>query len=74
MHKVLAHSLDGVLRIRQLNDRQAVVELRSHLFPGDWTYCVFRRLDLVEAWGLFDKQCEFHRRPLFTTPVVQPGV
>lgn len=68
---VLAHSLEGTLRIRQQGSR-GVVEIRSHLFPGDWTYCVWRSLPLSEAWDLFVNQCQ--HRVQYTQPVVNPGV
>jgi hypothetical protein len=73
---ILAHSLDGLLRIRATkNGKAAVVELRSHLFPGDWTWCVFRSQPIDAAWKLFHNQTRFHVDPnAFTQPIVQPGV
>lgn len=72
---VLAHSLNGLLRIRALNKNKAVVEIRSPLFPGDWTYCVFRSNTTNDAWELFHNQTRFHTDPnVFTQPIVQPGV
>lgn len=70
---VLAHSLEGTLRIRQQGNHGTfgVVEIRSHLFPGDWTYCVWRSLPIDKAWDLFHGQCQ--HRPQYTQPVVQPG-
>lgn len=72
---VLAHSLDGCLRIRALKRGRAVVEIRSHLIPNQWAYCVWRVLPEDRAWAMFDRQCKHHvDASIFTSPVVQPGV
>lgn len=73
----LAFSLDGLLRIRNTNKAgtRAVVEIRSHLYPGDWTYCVWRNLPTNEAWDLFHHQTVHHTDPkAYTKPIVLPGV
>lgn len=77
MTNVIAISLNGCLRIRALNaaGTKAVVEIRSHLFPGDWTYCVYRNLKIEAAMEMFMNQARHHVDPnMFTKPVVQPGV
>ncbi|QNH71990.1 hypothetical protein P9VFCI_161 [Rhizobium phage P9VFCI] len=72
---ILAHSLNGLLRLRQLSGTKAVVEIRSHLHPGDWIYCAFRSLDLEEAHRIFHHQCEYHvSKDMYLQPIVQPGV
>ena len=57
---VLAHSLDGCLRIHRQSKHSAVIELRSHLYPGDWIYCVWRTIPIDEAWEMFYNQCQYH--------------
>lgn len=77
MTEVLAIALNGCLRIRTLNKAgtKGVVEIRSHLFPGDWTYCVHRNLKIEDAMELFMNQARHHTDPKkFFQPVVQPGV
>lgn len=72
---VLAHSLDGLLRIRRQSTNSAVVEIRSAWTPGTWTYCVWRSSPLDEAMKLFINQCQYHTDPSqFIEPVHQPGV
>lgn len=73
---ILAHSLDGCLRLKaNLTSGKGVVELRSHLYPTLWTYCVWRSLPLAEAWDLFNNQTMHHVNPhQYHQPVVQPGV
>lgn len=75
MSDVLAISLDGLLRVRKLSNFRGVVELRSHLFPGDWTWCVYRSTPLDMAMELFLNQARHHVDPAkFIKPIVQPGV
>lgn len=72
---VLAHSLDGCLRLRELGGGLGVVELRSHLYPGRWTWCVWEYLHLDRAMDLFMNQARHHTDPSkFFKPVVDPGV
>jgi hypothetical protein len=72
---ILAITLDGCMRIRQFANGKAVVELRGHLFPGDWIYCVYRSLTLEKAWDMFHNQAAHHTNiNRFTKPVVSPGL
>lgn len=72
---VVAISLNGCLRLRNINGKKAVVEIRSHLFPGDWTYCIHRSLSLDAAMKLFENQAQHHvDSTCFLKPVVNPGV
>lgn len=73
---IKAHSLNGLLRLRATkNGKNGVVEIRSHLFPGSWTWCVYRSLPLEKAEELFENQCVHHTNPnQFFQPIVQPGV
>lgn len=71
---VLAVSLNGCLRIRSLNSKNAVVELRSYLCPGEWTYCVFRNIPLSRAWEIFHNQSQYHDDiNAYSSPVIKPG-
>lgn len=70
---VLAHSLNGCLRIRAAkNGKTAVVELRNKRHPEHWTYCVWRSQPVEKAWTLFTNQCRFHTEPASET--IQPGL
>lgn len=72
---ILAITLDGCMRIRQFANGKAVVELRGHLFPGGWIYCVYRSLSMEKAWELFHNQATHHTNiNRFTQPVVSPGL
>ena len=72
---VMAISLDGCLRIRSLTSGKSVVELRSHMFPGEWTWCVYRSMKNKDTWDMFENQCAHHdNKDKFLDPVVQPGV
>lgn len=73
---ILAQSIDGCLRIRSVkNGKTAVVEIRSHLFPGEWIYCVWKSLPINEAWELFQNQAIHHIDPKrFFQPIVERGV
>ena len=76
--RILAQSLDGCLRIRRVADRhkaaKAIVEIRSHRFPGEWTYCVNRINSLPEAWELFNNQSAHHVDPnRFFEPIIARG-
>lgn len=72
---VLAHTLDGCMRIRALSSKRGVVELRSHLYPGSWSWCVYRSLPIAEAWELFHGQAYHHVDPnRFFQPLVSPGL
>ena len=75
MSDVLAISLDGLLRLRKISNFRGVVEIRSHLFPGTWTWCVYKSTPLDMAHDLFLNQARHHTDSTkFTTPIVQPGV
>ena len=70
---ILAHSLNGPLRLRPNKKGDAgVVELRNHLRAGDWFWCVYRSQPIEKAWELFQNQCKFHTDHSSTTE--QPGV
>lgn len=72
---VVAISLDGCLRLRNINTKKSVVEIRSHLFPGDWVYCIHRSLPSAAAMELFENQSQHHvDRTRFLTPIVNPGI
>jgi hypothetical protein len=72
---ILAITLDGCMRIRQFANGKAVVELRGHLFPGDWIYCAYRSLTLEKAWDMFHNQAAHHTDiNRFTKPVAGPGL
>lgn len=72
--EIVAYSLDGCLRLIYLGRGRGRVELRSHLYPGSWTWCVKRFMKLEEARTLFDNQAAFHADPSqYTKPVVRPG-
>lgn len=62
---VLAHSLDGQLRIREIPRRfggnRFVAEL--HIGGGDWTWCVWPHCEEEQAWSLFMTQAGFHTGP-----------
>lgn len=71
---ILAHSLDGLLRIRQLSKNSMVVETRSPTIPGYWIFCVWKSLPPTRAWELFNGQTIHHADPSkYLTPVVKPG-
>lgn len=75
MSEALVFSIDGLLRLRALKGGKAVVELRSHLFPGSWTYCVYRSLPMEKAMDLFLSQARHHVDPnIFIKPIVDRGV
>lgn len=75
MTEVLVFSLDGLMRLRALKNGKGVVEIRSHPFPGTWTWCVYRSLPMEKAMDLFMNQARHHTDPsIFTTPIVQPGI
>ena len=73
---IIAHSLDGCLRLREFkNGVTAVVELRNHLYPGEWRWCMWKSLPKEKAMETFLSQCQFHLRfKKCFEPVVQPGV
>lgn len=59
MSDVLAMSLNGQLRIRELRSgTRGVVEL--HDGRGGWVWCVWTSCDIEQAWSLFHNQCKFH--------------
>ena len=73
---VVAQSLNGCLRLNVSKDgKKGVVEIRSHLFPGEWTYCVYRSLPIDRAWELFESQVVWHvDKNKFLEPIVDIGV
>lgn len=75
MSEVLAMSLNGLLRVRKISKKRGVVEIRSHLYPGDWTWCVWRSNSLDMAMQLFMNQAGHHLDGAkYIKPIVQPGV
>lgn len=59
---VLAMSLDGQLRIRELGKfGKGVVELRCA--DGSWMWCVWHACEMQRAWDLFHNQTKFHAGP-----------
>lgn len=64
---VLAYSLDGQLRIRELPPfkyvvgPRYVVELRQA--DDTWMWCVWSNSEAERAWSLFESQCHFHAGP-----------
>lgn len=70
--QTIAHSLDGCLRLRVTEDgKQGVVEIRSNVFPGHWSWCVYRSQSIKHTRQLFESQCRFHLDPSL---VYDPGV
>lgn len=56
---IIAHSLDGQLRLRSRPYGEGVVELFG-LATGQWIYCAFRSLPYEKALEMFEFQCKFH--------------
>lgn len=72
--EIIAYSLDGCLRLVRTSAASGVVELRSHLYPGYWRWCVRRKFTFPEAEALFEGQCFHHVDPhQYFQPVVRPG-
>jgi hypothetical protein len=70
---ILAHSLNGQLRIRSSKDgKTGVVEIRAINRPEDWSWCVWPKNPIERAWELFNNQTKFHTEHSSNT--VQPGV
>lgn len=71
----LAHTLDGLMRIRSsTNGKTGVVEVRSPYYPRDWMYCVYRSLPIDQAWEIFHAQSVHHTDSnIYLNPIVEKG-
>lgn len=72
----IAYSLDGCLRLIQFgrHGEKGCVQIRAHLYPGDWSSCVYRQQPFDDAKQFFWEQAIFHvDRHRFFQPVVEPG-
>ncbi len=55
---ILATSPNGQLRLRQMKNGNAVVELNCH---GKWVWCVWRSSPIDQAWSTYNSQVQFHQ-------------
>ena len=57
MTNILKTSENGCVRLRDLGNGNAVVEMTNYRFRTlGWNYCVFRSQPLAKAEALFEKQ------------------